>query len=81
MSDPIRVLIADDYLLLRDGIAVLIANCHDIVVVGQAENGMEAIEHSGEAGLTPRELQILALIAGGGRKSGPRRNWPSPRTR
>lgn len=160
MIEPIRVLIADDHLLLRDGIAVLIANCDDIVVVGQAENGREAIaahrqlrpdvtlmdlqlpdmdgvdvikaikcespqariivlttysgdtraqkalkagaraytlknhvrrdlldtirrvfaghkyidpeiagqiaEHSGEEGLTPRELQILALIAGGG---------------
>ena len=43
MAEPIRVLIADDHLLLRDGIAVLIANCDDIVVVGQAENGREAI--------------------------------------
>lgn len=160
MTEPIRVLIADDHLLLRDGIAVLIANCDDIVVVGQAETGREAIaahrqlrpdvtlmdlqlpdmdgvdvikaikcespqariivlttysgdtraqnvlkagaraytlknhvrrdlldtirrvfaghkyidpeiagqiaEHSGEEGLTPRELQILTLIAGGG---------------
>jgi DNA-binding NarL/FixJ family response regulator len=160
VTEPIRVLIADDHLLLRDGIAVLIANCDDIVVVGQAETGREAIaahrqlrpdvtlmdlqlpdmdgvdvikaiksespqariivlttysgdtraqkalkagaraytlknhvrrdlldtirrvfaghkyidpeiagqiaEHSGEEGLTPRELQILALIAGGG---------------
>lgn len=43
MTEAIRVLIVDDHLLLRDGIAVLIANCDDIVVVGQAENGKEAI--------------------------------------
>jgi DNA-binding NarL/FixJ family response regulator len=43
VPEPIRVLIADDHLLLRDGIAVLIANCDDIVVVGQAETGKEAI--------------------------------------
>jgi len=43
VPEPIRVLIADDHLLLRDGIAVLIANCDDITVVGQAENGKEAI--------------------------------------
>jgi len=43
VAEPIRVLIADDHLLLRDGIAALIANCDDIVVVGQAENGREAI--------------------------------------
>lgn len=43
MSKPIRVLIADDHLLLRDGISVLIANCSDIEVVGEAETGREAI--------------------------------------
>ncbi len=43
MAEPIRVLIVDDHPLLRDGIAVLIANRDDIVVVGQAENGAEAI--------------------------------------
>lgn len=43
MTEPIRVLIADDHLLLRDGIAMLIANCSDIVVVGEAENGKDAI--------------------------------------
>lgn len=44
MPDLIRVLIVDDHPLLRDGIAVLIGNCDDIVVVGQAENGRDAIE-------------------------------------
>lgn len=43
MIKPIRVLIADDHLLLRDGISVLIANCGDIEVVGEAETGREAI--------------------------------------
>lgn len=43
MTEPIRVLIADDHPLLRDGIAVLIGTCDDIVVVGQAENGKDAI--------------------------------------
>jgi DNA-binding NarL/FixJ family response regulator len=43
MSESIRVLIADDHPLLRDGIAVLISTCDDIVVVGQAETGADAI--------------------------------------
>lgn len=43
MTDPIRVLIVDDHALLRDGVAVLIGGCHDMVVVGQAENGRDAI--------------------------------------
>jgi DNA-binding NarL/FixJ family response regulator len=37
------VLIADDHLLLRDGVCVLIANCGDIDVAGEAETGSEAI--------------------------------------
>lgn len=43
MTEPIRVLIADDHPLLRDGIAVLIGTSDDIVVVGEAENGKDAI--------------------------------------
>jgi|SRR5215475_6114724 len=43
MSKPIRVLIADDHALLRDGIAVLISNCTDIVVAGEAATGKDAI--------------------------------------
>lgn len=44
MTKPIRVLIADDHLLLRDGISVLIANSGDIEVVGEAETGRDAID-------------------------------------
>lgn len=43
MTEAIRVLIADDHPLLRDGIAVLIETCDDIVVVGHAETGLDAI--------------------------------------
>ena len=43
MSKPIRVLIADDHALLRDGIAVLISNFTDIVVAGEAATGSEAV--------------------------------------
>jgi len=43
VTKRIKVLIVDDHLLLRDGISVLIANCPDMVVVGQAENGKDAV--------------------------------------
>jgi DNA-binding NarL/FixJ family response regulator len=43
VSKPIRVLIADDHALLRDGIAVLISNSKDIVVAGEAATGREAV--------------------------------------
>lgn len=40
----IRVLLADDHLLVRAGLAVLIDSAADLRVVGQAENGRIAIE-------------------------------------
>jgi two-component system response regulator DegU len=42
----IRVLVADDHTLFRDGIARLLAKEVDIAVVGQARNGNEAIDLS-----------------------------------
>lgn len=40
----IRVLIADDHTLVRDGIRALLALAADIEVVGEAANGKEALE-------------------------------------
>ncbi|MCA9976228.1 MAG: response regulator transcription factor, partial [Anaerolineales bacterium] len=41
---PIRILLADDHQLFRAGVAGLLAQEPDFVVVGQAENGKEAID-------------------------------------
>jgi len=47
--ESIRVLIADDHTLFRDGLRALLASVPDIEVVGEASNGQEAmaraIEH------------------------------------
>jgi DNA-binding NarL/FixJ family response regulator len=40
----IRVLSVDDHVLIREGIAALIANQKDLRLVGEASNGREAIE-------------------------------------
>ena len=42
--EPIRVLIADDQRLMREGLATLLALADDIDVVAQAGDGAEAIE-------------------------------------
>jgi two-component system response regulator NreC len=39
-----RVLIADDHALVREGIAAFLKLCDDIEVVGEASDGIEAIE-------------------------------------
>ncbi len=43
MNEPIRILIADDHTLFRDGLQALFASLPDLVVVGQAATGAEAI--------------------------------------
>jgi two-component system response regulator NreC len=45
---PIRVLIADDHTVLREGLTALLAAESDIEVVGEAEDGLECIEKAVE---------------------------------
>jgi len=45
-AEPIRILLADDRSMFRQAIASLIAMQDDMVVVGQAGNGLEAIEQA-----------------------------------
>jgi DNA-binding NarL/FixJ family response regulator len=40
----IRIVVADDHALLRDGVAGYIANAEGLVLVGEAENGAQAVE-------------------------------------
>ncbi len=44
MTAPIRVLLCDDHTILREGIAALLATAPDMQIVGQAGDGVEAIE-------------------------------------
>ncbi len=44
MTDPIRVLIADDHPVFRDGLASLLEPLPDLEVVGRAADGVEAVE-------------------------------------
>ena len=40
----IRVLLADDHVLFRKGMAALLKSCKNIQVVGEAGDGLEALE-------------------------------------
>ncbi len=44
MAEKIRILLADDHALLRQGTAELLQHEGDIEVIGQAENGQEAVQ-------------------------------------
>jgi len=43
MTRPIRILIADDHPVVRSGLESMLAKQPDFEVVGEAENGMEAV--------------------------------------
>src|SRR3972149_10510482 len=43
---PIRVLIVDDHLVVRQGLISLLESCKEIEVVGQAENGLTALSRT-----------------------------------
>jgi NarL family two-component system response regulator LiaR len=47
MKGPIRVLIADDHGIVRKGLTVLLATERDIKVVGEAQDGLEAVQKAG----------------------------------
>ena len=46
--DVIRILIVDDHEVVRDGLAVMLARQDDFAVVGEAQNGLEAVEKTRE---------------------------------
>src|SRR6478735_962779 len=44
MNNTIQVVLADDHVFVRDGIKSLLENVPNIVVIGEATNGQEALE-------------------------------------
>src|SRR5512146_3375718 len=43
MSSPIRVLVADDHLIIRQGLRLIFETCDDIRLAGEAADGAEAV--------------------------------------
>jgi len=48
VSEPLRVLIADDHVLFRDGLRALLRSAPDTQLVGEATTGEEAIRLAAE---------------------------------
>lgn len=48
MAEPVRILIADDHEIVRDGLRLLLEDEADFVVIGEAGDGVEAVRLTGE---------------------------------
>ena len=48
--ENIKILIVDDHTVVRDGISAILSRQKDFVVVGEAQNGLEAVEKTQELG-------------------------------
>ena len=48
--DSIKILIVDDHAVVRDGLAVMLGRQQDFAVVGEAQNGRQAVERTRELG-------------------------------
>ncbi len=48
MADTIRILIADDHLIVREGLQTILDTVSDLELVGEARDGEEAVQLAGE---------------------------------
>jgi NarL family two-component system response regulator LiaR len=62
MSHPIRVLVADDHAIVRNGICALLTTEEDITVVGEARDGKQAVE---EANRLQPDVILMDLVMPG----------------
>jgi len=46
--NPIRIVLADDHQMMRDGLRSLIRKEEDMLIVGEAETGNQAVEYAGK---------------------------------
>jgi DNA-binding NarL/FixJ family response regulator len=62
-QSPIRLLIVDDHPLLREGVSLILEDRNDIKVIGEAQNGAEAIERFRELrpDVTLMDLQMPVM--------------------
>jgi two-component system invasion response regulator UvrY len=56
MSEKLKVLLADDHAIIRDGLKQILADTDDLVVAGEAANGLELMQQ-----VRDRDWDVLVL--------------------
>ena len=80
-NDPIRVVLADDHAEFREGLREMLLTDEGIEVVGEAQDGAQAIEVAGRVRPDVVILDLAMPIMDGREALGPilRDVWPPPR--
>lgn len=76
-DEPIRVLLVDDHAIVRAGVRSMLAAAPDVVVVGEASNGVEAVELA--ARLAPQVVVMDLEMPGGDGETATRELGALPR--
>ena len=79
-AEPIRVLLVDDHLLAREGIRRLLNGRDDVVVMGEAGDGLEGVERA--LSLRPDVILMdlqMPRLSGVGAIQALRERWPDVR--
>src|ERR1035438_8972054 len=67
MSEPIRILVAEDHLVARVGVTTIVNMQPDMTVVAEASNGQQAVElyrqHAPDVALLDMRMPILDGVA------------------
>ncbi len=63
--NPIRILIVDDQVLIREGLSSLLSLKEEVKVIGTAQNGLEAVQLSEEAELDAILMDIRMPVMDG----------------
>lgn len=64
-NGPIKILTVDDHPVVRDGIAAVVATQPDMVMVGEAANGAEAVEQFGRLAPDVTLMDLQMPVMGG----------------
>jgi len=65
LAERISVLIVDDHFIVRKGLLALLAECGDVLVVGEAADGREAVDRAAELAPDVVLMDILMPVLDG----------------
>ena len=74
-SKRIRILVADDHYAVRSGLVASLGIEDDLEMVGEAENGVQAVEIFRKTGGASPQAETISMVWGDKREASPGCGW------